>query len=649
MSSSGDENNGAAASQGKSPREWFNKKILLLSVGSIGVVFGDIGTSPLYTIKECFHGKHAIDPSMMNILGVLSLIFWSMIIVVSIKYVIFILQTDNRGEGGIFALLGLLNIGLLNNTSDKKISRRIPTILMFGGILGAGLLYGDGVITPAISVLSAIEGLEVATKAATPFVMPLTCVVLVLLFLLQRKGTAHIGKLFGPIMLLWFVSIGAFGIIQIIREPAILRAVNPVYALEFFINNGTHGIVVLGSVVLCITGCEALYADLGHFGRHAIRLSWFIFVLPALLCNYFGQGALLLAHPEMNISPFYKIVPDFLLYPMIGLSTVATVIASQALISGAFSLTQQAVQLGFCPRVRIVHTSSEMQGQIYIPFVNYALMIACIAVVIGFKESGGLAGAYGIAVTGTMIITSLLYFLVLTYDRKWSLWKVIPLIGIFLAVDVAFFTGNLFKIADGGWFPLFVAAIIAIAMTTWKKGRDELYRKLIGARFPLDMFLSELPRSRMPRVTGTAVFMTLSPEGTPPTLLHHIKHNHVLHEKVVLLSIISKDTPTVPAGDRIKLTDLGQGFYRVEAFYGFMQKPNVPQIMKIVAQYGLVTEPMTTTFYLGRETLLTGGSSKMMRWRKAIFAFMSRNAGNPTSYFGIPANRVVELGTQIEL
>jgi KUP system potassium uptake protein len=648
MSSSNSENDSAVESKWESPLKWLNKKILLLAFGSIGVVFGDIGTSPLYTIKACFHGTHAITPSVANVLGVLSLIFWSMIIVVSIKYVIFILQTDNRGEGGIFALLGLLNIGLLN-PSDKKISRRIPTIIMFGGILGAGLLYGDGVITPAISVLSAIEGLEVATKAAAPFVMPLTCVVLVLLFSLQHRGTAHIGKLFGPIMLIWFVSIGAFGIIQIVREPMVLRAINPIYAVEFFMNNGTHGIVVLGSVVLCITGCEALYADLGHFGKDAIRLSWFTFVLPALLCNYFGQGALLLSYPEMNINPFYKIVPEFLLYPMIGLSTAATVIASQALISGAFSLTQQAVQLGFCPRVRIVHTSSEMRGQIYIPFVNYALMIACIAVVIGFKESGGLAGAYGIAVTGTMIITSLLYFLVLTYDRKWSLWKVIPLVGTFIAFDLAFFTGNFFKIADGGWFPLFVAAIIAIAMTTWKKGRKELYRNLIGARFPLESFLSELPRSHMPRVPGTSVFMTLAPVGTPSTLLHNVKHNHILHEKVVLLSIITKDTPTVPAGERIKLTDLGQGFYRVEALFGFMQKPNVPQIMKIVAQYGLVTDPMTTTFYLGRETLLTGGKSKMMRWRKALFAFMSRNAGNPTSYFGIPANRVVELGAQIEL
>jgi len=436
---------------------------------------------------------------------------------------------------------------------------------------------------------------------------------------------------------------------QVTREPTVLLALNPVYALEFFMNNGMHGIVVLGSVVLCITGCEALYADLGHFGRNAIRLSWFSFVFPSLLCNYFGQGALLLAHPEMNINPFYKLVPESFLYPMIGLSTAATIIASQALISGTFSLTQQAVQLGLFPRVRIIHTSSDMQGQIYIPFVNYALMLACIGVVVGFKESSSLAGAYGIAVTGTMIITSLLFFLVLMHYRRWPLWKVIPLVGIFIAFDVAFFVGNTFKIIDGGWFPLFVAAIVALVMTTWKKGREELYRNLIDARLPIESFLADLPRSHIPRVSGTAVFMTLSPLGTPRTLLHNVKHNHVLHEQVVFLSIMAKDAPIVPAGERIKIQDLGQGFYRVEAFYGFMQKPNVPQIMKIVAQYGLITDPMTTTFYLGRETLMTSGKSKMMRWRKSLFAVMSRNAGNPTSYFGIPANRVVELGAQVEL
>lgn len=630
-------------SKESSPSPGFDKRLLFLAFASIGVVFGDIGTSPLYTIKECFHGQHAILPTPANVLGVLSLVFWSLAIVVSVKYVIFILRADNRGEGGIFALLGLLP------ASGRNISTRMHSLFLFGGILGAGLLYGDGVITPAISVLSAIEGLEVATKAASPFVLPLTCAVLITLFFIQHRGTARIGKLFGPIMVIWFLAIAAFGIVQILHEPKILLAIHPAHAFDFFRNNGAHSIIVLGSVVLCITGCEALYADLGHFGRNAVRLSWLGFALPTLLCNYFGQGALLLSHPEMNVNPFYGIVPRFLLYPMVGLATTATVIASQSLISGAFSLTQQAIQLGLCPRIHIVHTSGDVQGQIYIPFVNYALMIACLGVVLGFKESGGLAGAYGIAVTGTMSITSILYFLVLTHHWKWSPWKAVPLVAIFLTFDFAYLGGNLFKVADGGWFPIFVAAIIAVAMTTWRKGRAELARKLLGARFPIDIFLSEVSRSSMPRVPGTAVFMSLSPVGTPPALLHHVKHNHVLHKQVVLLSIKFADVPIIPFDVRIKLDDLGQGFYRLVACYGYMQTPNVPEIMREASAYGLVSERMSTTYYLGRETLLTGGRSKMMRWRKAIFAFMSRNAGNPTAYFGIPANRVVELGTQIEL
>jgi KUP system potassium uptake protein len=643
MSSSNHQSEGRSDVSEPSSASSSHKKFLPLAVGSLGVVFGDIGTSPLYAIKECFHGKHAVVANETNVLGVLSLIFWSMMMVVSIKYVLFILKADHRGEGGIFALLGLLH------NTDTSLSRRTHTFVFLAGILGAGLLYGDGVITPVISVLSAVEGLEVATHAAVPYVLPLTCMVLIFLFSLQHRGTTQIGKLFGPVMLVWFLAIGAAGLLQVIRTPSVFRALNPFYAGDFFLRNGCHGFVVLGSIVLCITGCEALYADLGHFGRHAIRMSWFSFVLPSLLLNYFGQGALLLNHPKMAVNPFYNIISPILLYPMIALSTCATVIASQALISGAYSLTQQAVQLGFCPRFRVVHTSSDVQGQIYIPFVNYALLTACIAVAIAFRESGGLAGAYGIAVTGTMIITSLLFFLVMTRIRKWAGWKAGVLVGVFLLVDLAFFSGNTVKIADGGWFPLFIAAVVAIAMTTWKKGREELRRQILQARFPLDLFLDNVSKSRIPRVPGTAVFMTLSPIGTPPSLLHHLKHNHVLHEKVALLSIIFKEIPTVPAGERIQLTDLGQGFYRIEAFYGFMQKPNVPQIMKIVAQYGLVTDPMTTTFYMGRETLLTTGRSKMTRWRKALFAFMSRNAGNPTSYFGIPANRVVELGTQIEL
>jgi KUP system potassium uptake protein len=620
-----------------------NKKVILLAVGALGVVFGDIGTSPLYTIKECFIGPHAIAPTHDNIFGVLSLVFWSLTMVVSIKYVMFILRADNRCEGGIFALLGLIPI------SSEKISPSIRSMVIIAGVLGAGLLYGDGVITPAITVLSAIEGLEVATTAAKPTVLPLTCVILFLLFFVQRHGTSKIGKVFGPAMLLWFAAIAILGLMQILREPTVLIAVNPFYAIDFFSRNGLHGIVVLGSVVLCITGGEALYADLGHFGRHAIRISWFWVAYPALLLNYFGQGALLLVQPEMNINPFYGAVPRALLYPMVGLATIASIIASQALITGVFSLTQQAVQLGFCPRLRIIHTSSAMRGQIYIPFVNYTLMLACISIVIAFGESSGLAGAYGIAVTGTMTITSFLYFLVLRYTWNWSLWKAVPLVGMFLLFDIAYFGGNVFKIASGGWFALLIAVIITIIMTTWRQGRKEIARRLTETKLPLELFLADVERQKLTRVPGTAVFMSVSPAGIPVTLLHHVKHNHLLHEFVVLLSIVSTDAPMVPGKERIKVEKLGEGFYRIVAFYGFMQSPNVPEVMKLASRHGIEAEPLKTTYYLGRETLLTEGRTKMMHWQKILYAFLARNAGNPTNYFRLPPNRVVELGTQIVL
>jgi len=625
------------------PHVRINKKIFLLAIGALGIVFGDIGTSPLYTIKECFYGPHAITPTRDNIIGVLSLIFWSLTIVISIKYVMFILRADNRSEGGIFALLGLIP------TSQTEISPGIRRTAVIAGVLGAGLLYGDGVITPAITVLSAIEGLEVATKALTPTVLPLTCGILFFLFFMQRRGTGAIGKVFGPAMLLWFATIAILGLGQILRDTTILFAVNPLYAVDFFARNGSHGFVVLGSVVLCITGGEALYADLGHFGRHAIRFSWFWIAYPALLLNYFGQGALLLVQPEMNTNPFYGTVPRFLLYPMVGLATIASIIASQALISGVFSLTQQAVQLGFCPRLRIIHTSSEMRGQIYIPFVNYALMLACIGVVIAFGESSGLAGAYGIAVTGTMTITSFLYFLVLRHTWNWSLGKAAPLVGVFLIFDIAYFGGNLFKVASGGWFAILVAVIITIAMTTWRRGREEIGRTLAETKLPLSIFIADVARQKLPRVPGTAVFMSVSPEGIPVTLLHHVKHNHMLHQYVVLLSVISTDSPTIPAKERIQVEKLDEGFYRIVALYGFMQSPNVPEIMKMASRHGIEAEPLKTTYYLSRETLLTDGHTKMMHWRKILFAFMARNAGNPTTYFKLPPNRVVELGTQIVL
>ena len=633
---------------GASPHDPASRKRLmrngtfLLALGALGVVYGDIGTSPLYTIKECFNGKHAIALTQGNIYGVMSLVFWSLTIVVSIKYVMFILLADNHGEGGIFALLGLVS------GDQKDFSPRMRASAVFAGILGAGLLYGDGIITPAISVLSAVEGLEVATKAATPVVLPITCVVLFLLFFLQHRGTADIGKIFGPVMVIWFGTIAALGLGFIAREPRILLAVNPAYAYRFFLQNHLHAFVVFGSVVLCLTGGEALYADLGHFGRKAIRLSWMGMAFPALLLNYFGQGALLLSSPELSGNPFYGLVPRDLLYPMVGLSTIATVIASQALISGVFSLTQQAIELGFCPRLAIVHTSREVRGQIYMPGVNYSLMVACLGVVIGFRESSGLAGAYGIAVTGTMTITSLLFFLVVTHAWGWPRWKSVPLVGIFLLFDVSYFGANLLKVVDGGWFTLVAAALLTIGMTTWRKGRAEVMQR-IGARLPLDLFLDDFAKHNIPRVPGTAVFMSITPKGTSPVLLHHLKHNKLLHEKVILLAILPANVPVVAGKDRVKVEDLGQGFYRVVAQNGYMQSPRVPEILKMAKEYGLPFNEAETTYFLGRVTVFPTGDSKMSHWRKGLFAFLSRNSGSPAGYFGLPANQVVELGAQIQL
>jgi KUP system potassium uptake protein len=614
-----------------------------LALGALGVVYGDIGTSPLYAIKECFHGLHAIAVTETNVLGVLSLVFWSLTIVVTIKYVGFILRADNHGEGGIFALLALVP------TAGKRFSPQVYRYVVISGIFGAALLYGDGVITPAISVLSAVEGLEVGTSAAKPFVLPITCAVLVGLFVMQRHGTASIGKVFGPIMIVWFGTLALLGIREIGQNPHILHALNPIHAYGFFAINHLHGVVVLGSVVLCITGGEALYADLGHFGRSAIRLSWLSVAFPALVLNYFGQGGLLLDHPDLAFNPFYGLVPGWLLYPMVVLSTAATVIASQAMITGVFSLTQQATQLGYLPRLHIIHTSAHTQGQIYIPGVNYALMVACIGLVLAFRESSGLAGAYGIAVTATMGITSVLYFFVVSKTWGWSHWKAVPLVTLFLFFDVAYFGANLFKLADGGWFTLVAATLIMIVMSTWRDGRAELARKMQGSRFPLKLFLQDLASHQPRRVPGTAIFMTISPVGTPVALLHHVKHNRMLHKQVVVLSIRSVDVPVVPAKERVKIEDMGQGFYRVLAFYGFMEKPDVPKVMKIASSLGLITDPARTSFYLGRETLFTTGDSKMMRWRKALFAFMSRNASAVTAYFGMPVDRVIEYGLHIEL
>ena len=614
-----------------------------LTLGALGIVYGDIGTSPLYTVKECFHGTHAIATNELNILGTLSLIVWSLTIVVTMKYLTFIMKADNRGEGGIFALLALVP------SAGRVLSGRMRAGLVFSALMGAALLYGDGFITPAISVLSAVEGLEVATTALSGAVLPLTCIILFLLFFVQDQGTEGIGKVFGPIMLVWFIALAALGLNQIVRNPQVLFAFNPAYAVKFFAVNHIHGLVVLGSVVLCITGGEALYADMGHFGRGPIRFSWFAMVFPALLINYFGQGALLLEHPEFASNPFYGTVPRMLLYPMVLLSTVATVIASQAMISGAFSLTRQAVQMGYCPRITIIHTSASTEGQIYIPEVNRLMMIVCIALVLAFRESSGLAGAYGVAVTANMAITSILYYFVTTRTWEWPRWKSLPLVVLFLVFDTAYFGSNLLKFFDGGWFPMAVAVLIVIVMTSWKDGRAALYATIVRSSILLEMFLKDVATHDVHRVTGTAVFMASSSSYTPPSLLHHYKHNQVLHQQVLLLTIRSEDVPVVPEENRVNATNMGEGFFRVIAAYGFMETPNVPQIMQTLLQSGLIQELNPVSYYLGRETLILTGQSRMMHWRKQLFAFLSRNSQSAMSYFGLPPGRVVELGVQIEL
>jgi KUP system potassium uptake protein len=630
------ESAGHAASAGHGP-------ISGLVVGALGVVFGDIGTSPLYAIRECVDPAHGVAPTHENLLGILSLIVWSLMMVVTVKYLTFIMKADNAGEGGILALLALV--------PPKKVKTSIQitwtTALV---IFGAALLYGDGVITPAISVLSAVEGLAVATTALKPGIIPLTCLILVGLFLVQRHGTAGIGRIFGPIMFVWFFTLEVLGIRQIARHPSVLEAVNPIHAVRFFAEHGGKGFLVLGGVVLVITGGEALYADMGHFGRRPIRLAWYLFVLPALLLNYFGQGALVLEDPTAGTNPFYAMVPPSLIYPMVALSTMATIIASQALISGAFSLTRQAIQLGFFPRVTIVHTSGTAEGQIYIPEINAALMIACVWLVLSFKESTALAAAYGIAVTGTMSITSIIYYLVLTRTWHWPKWKALPLVSMFLVFDLAFFGANLIKFFEGGWFPVGLATVIFLVMTTWKKGRALLARNLADKLLPINMFLDDLRTLKPPRVPGTAIFMSSNPNGVPVVLLHHWKHNQVLHETVVLLSVISETLPEIPAAQRLRVNDLGQGFFHVTAYYGFMQTPNVPDLMqRCASEHRIPYRPISTSYFLGRETLLATKKSGMQTWRKALFSFISRNSRSATQYFGIPPDRVVELGMQIDL
>ena len=621
------------------------KQLTLLSLTALGVVYGDIGTSPLYALKECFNGLHGVEPTPANVVGVLSLIVWSLISVVSVKYIGFILRADNRGEGGILALLALLlqkSSGILDDERKKK---RVIWLALFG----AALLYGDGIITPAISVLGAVEGVIVIAPGLERFIVPVTIVLLLVLFSAQRFGTDRVGKAFGPIMFVWFVTIAALGVPHVLEHPEVLRALSPWYAASFTMEHGWHAFVLLGAVVLAVTGAEALYADMGHFGKRPIRLAWLAMVFPCLLVNYFGQGALLIGDPAARENPFYSLAPSVLQVPVLVLATMAAIIASQALISGAFSLTQQSVQLGYTPRVTIVHTSAAHSGQIYIPEVNTLLAIGTILVVLGFKTSSALGAAYGIAVTGTMAITTLLFHEVCVTRWGWVPWKAKALAGFFLLIDLAFLGSNVLKVFQGGWVPLVVAAGLFTLMTTWKRGREVVGQLLRRSTLPTELFLADIQRREHVRVGGSAVFMTSDADGIPPVLLHHLKHNKVLHEKVVLLSVVAKPVPHIDPAQRVTVESLGSGFWRVRAYYGFMQSPDMRDIMVSARSLGLMCETRSTSFFLGREQLLPNGQSRMSTWRKKLFIFMTRNARSATAFFNIPPGRVVELGTQIEI
>ncbi len=613
-----------------------------LVIGAVGIVYGDIGTSPLYTMKEVFDGTHPVPLSHDNVLGILSVLFLSLVIVVSLKYVLFVMRADNRGEGGIMALMALTQ-------RVSAADSRNRWILMVMGIFGAALFYGDGMITPAISVLSAVEGIEVATPLLKPYVIPITLGVLIGLFMIQRKGTAGIGALFGPAMCLWFAALAVMGTMNILHEPAVLRALNPCYAIDFFVTHKWHGFMSLGAVVLALTGAEALYADMGHFGRPPIAIAWFWLVQPALLLNYFGQGALLLHDPTALRNPFYLMVPAWGLFPLVILATVATIIASQAVISGAFSLTRQAIQLGYCPRMEILHTSDEEIGQIYIPGINWTLLIAIIALVLGFQSSNSLAAAYGIAVTGTMVITTVLAFVVVRRLWKWSRFTSgLVLVG-FLTVDLAFFIANAVKIEHGGWFPLIIGAAIFTLMSTWKRGREMVFERLHANEIALEPFLAGIAKYPPLRVPGTAVFLTAQAEGVPHALLHNLNHNKVLHERVALLTVVTEDVPYVGDGRRLTVTPLGSNFYRITIRYGFKDDPDIPKALMQCTGHGVECNLMETSFFLSRETLIPSIAPGMALWRERLFASMTRNAGAAMAFFKIPTNRVVELGTQIEL
>ena len=614
------------------------------ALAALGVVYGDIGTSPLYALRTCFNPETGVSATHDNVLGILSLIFWSLILIVSVKYLVFVLRADNRGEGGILALMALAF-----PERSKESSTRTAWVLIAFGLFGAALLYGDGLITPAISVLGAMEGLEVATPALKPYVVPVTIIVLIGLFCVQRVGTGGVGRVFGWVMLLWFTTLAVLGFKQIFHTPEVLQCVNPTYAWRFFTENGLRGFHQLGAVFLVLTGAEALYADMGHFGKKPIRMAWFGLVLPALFINYLGQGALVLDTPEAASNPFYRLAPSWALYPLVALATAAAVIASQALISGSFSLTMQAVQLGYMPRVAIEHTSSSARGQIYIPWVNWGLMIACIGLVLGFRSSDNLASAYGIAVVLTMIITTLLFYFTARRLWKWNLFPTAALCAVFLAAELAFLSANLVKIQHGGWFPLTIGVIGFTIMSTWKTGRNRLRQRLVNSLLPIEDFLKDVAESKPQRVSGTAIFLAGNPDGTPAALTHNFKHNKIIHKRVVLLTILIEEIPFVETERRVEVADLGEGFFRVIGRYGFMEEPDALEILKLCKPHGLNFREMETTFFLSRETIISSERRGLARWRKRLFALLSRNAQPANAYFRLPPNRVVELGLQVEI
>jgi KUP system potassium uptake protein len=617
--------------------------LMATSVAAMGVVFGDIGTSPLYTMKEVFNGPHGVVPTPENVLGILSLVFWALTITVSLKYVLFIMRADNRGEGGIMALTSLAQ-------RTTQFSPWIMNLLTALGIFGAALFYGDAVITPAMSVLSAVEGLEVATPAFKPYIVPIAIGILVGLFVFQRSGTERVAALFGPVMLFWFGTLGALGIYNIIEHPVVLQSFNPMYAIDFFIENRLHGFLALGAVVLAITGGEALYADMGHFGRRPIAYAWICYVFPLLYLCYLGQGALIIEDPYAIKNPFFHMAPDELLYPLVALATAATVIASQAVISGAFSLTAQAMQLGFCPRITVRFTSAKEKGQIYVPNINWLLLAAVLFLVVEFRSSSGLASAYGIAVTLTMMIDTILAFVVVRALWNWRLAHALIFLIGFIVVDLAFFSANIVKVLDGGWFPLALGLAIFVMLATWKRGRELLYERLKQDSMPLDAFISSLSHGGPLRVEGTGVFMTPNCEGVPRALLHNLYHNKVLHERVVLMVVHFADIPHVNVAEQIVVEQLAAGFWRVTAEYGFKDDPDIPDVLLRCAERGLTFEMMQTSFFLGRETIVPSRRvAGMALWREVLFMWMFRNADSATAFFKIPTNRVVELGTQIEM